>query len=559
MYVFDFEVFKYDWMVVFKDTMTGEYTEIVNNSVELERFYNQNRSTLLIGFNNKAYDNLIFRAILSGVNPYVVSSTLFQTEKKHLVYEMFDIGYFKLTTMDLMQDNLRMSLKELEGHMGMSIQESGVSFDIDRKLTQAEIEEVLIYCRHDVDSTQQLLQNRQKYIHAKLKLISLFNLPIKCSEYTNARLCAEILSARKVYRQDEMEYDLPQEVDIHKYTDIVKLYVDTELDYERTAVVDIAGVPHTLAYGGLHGALRNFNYSGELWQIDATSYYPSLMIEYDYLSRNVYDTQRYKDIYLDRISSKKTDPEKAEALKLVLNTTYGAMKNENNPMYDPKMANQVCITGQLLLVDLIEKLEPYCRLVQSNTDGILIIPYNKDEIRKVMREWQNRTRINLEVDVCTSIWQKDVNNYIMRFENGQIKTKGGYVSQYSDGTRRSMRIVDIALVDYFTKNIPVEHTILSATDILDFQIIKKTGGTYLKTMWECNGVMKEVNKVNRVYASKEIHHGKLYKIKEGRVDAVANLPEHCVIDNDKSMKLWEVDKHWYIDIAKKRIADFTGD
>ena len=48
------------------------------------------------------------------------------------------------------------------------------------------------------------------------------------------------------------------------------------------------------------------------------------------------------------------------------------MKDKNNPLYDPRQANRVCIYGQLLLTDLIEKLEPYCEITQSNTDGVLV-------------------------------------------------------------------------------------------------------------------------------------------------------------------------------------------
>ena len=57
----------------------------------------------------------------------------------------------------------------------------------------------------------------------------------------------------------------------------------------------------------------------------------------------------------------------AGTLKLVINTTYGCMKSKYSSLYDPKMANQVCITGQLLFVDLIEKLEPYITLIQLIT------------------------------------------------------------------------------------------------------------------------------------------------------------------------------------------------
>ena len=76
---------------------------------------------------------------------------------------------------------------------------------------------------------------------------------------------------------------------------------------------------------------------------------------------------KFVDIYNRRVEAKKNGNKKVEApLKLVLNTTYGAMKSEYNELYDPHMANQVCITGQLLLLDLIEKLEPYIKLIQSS-------------------------------------------------------------------------------------------------------------------------------------------------------------------------------------------------
>lgn len=48
------------------------------------------------------------------------------------------------------------------------------------------------------------------------------------------------------------------------------------------------------------------------------------------------------------------------------NSTYGAMKDKFNPLYDPKQANNVCVTGQLLLLDLLEHLElaKCCSIVQ---------------------------------------------------------------------------------------------------------------------------------------------------------------------------------------------------
>lgn len=574
MFIFDFEVFMYDWMVVFKDVQTKEYIKIINDVQALIDFHEKNKTKIFFGYNNKAFDNIIYDAILSGADPYGVMLLLFKETPLPTIYKTFKIKYYRPNTFDLMQDILGMSLKEAEGYMGMSVEESSIDFDISRKLTNKELEEVLQYCIHDVDATEMLLSYRQAYVRSKMNVCRLFNLSLSCLDKTNASLSALILDAKKGEYDDELTYDLPDEVIIEnpEYKKCLDLYVNRELDYKQKLKIDIAGVPHILAYGGIHGAIENFEYKGELWQIDAASYYPTLMIQYNYISRNLKDVSKYKELYYTRLEAKKTDKPKAEALKLLLNTAYGAMKSKFNNMYDPKMANSVCITGQLLLVDLIEKIEPYCKLVQSNTDGIMVIPYDKERLKEEVDKWQQRTRITAEIDICTGIWQKDVNNYVMQFENGKIKTKGAYVTQYlpvgdlGRGTnilRNSGRIMDIAVANYFIYGTSPEETILNHDVLSDFQIITKTGSTYTGTYWKHKDGDKKVNKVNRVYATQHQSYGNLYKTKinpDGtiRKDSIASLPEHCYVDNEGIMKIEYVDRQYYIDLTKKRISDFKN-
>ena len=574
MFIFDFEVFMYDWMVVFKDVQTKEYIKIINDVQALIDFHEKNKTKIFFGYNNKAFDNIIYDAILSGADPYGVMLLLFKETPLPAIYKTFKIKYYRPNTFDLMQDILGMSLKEAEGYMGMSVEESSVDFDISRKLTNKELEEVLQYCVHDVDATEMLLCYRQAYVRSKMNVCKLFNLSLSCLDKTNASLSALILDAKKGEYDDELTYDLPNEVIIEnpEYRKCLDLYVNRELDYKQKLKIDIAGVPHILAYGGIHGAIENFEYKGELWQIDAASYYPTLMIQYNYISRNLKDVSKYKELYYTRLEAKKTDKPKAEALKLLLNTAYGAMKSKFNNMYDPKMANSVCITGQLLLVDLIEKIEPYCKLVQSNTDGIMVIPYDKERLKEEVDKWQQRTRITAEIDICTGIWQKDVNSYVMQFENGKIKTKGAYVTQYlpvgdlGRGTnilRNSGRIMDIAVANYFIYGTSPEETILNHNVLSDFQIITKTGSTYTETYWKHKDGDKKVNKVNRVYATQHQSYGNLYKTKinpDGtiRKDSIASLPEHCYVDNEGIMKIEYVDRQYYIDLTKKRISDFKN-
>lgn len=84
------------------------------------------------------------------------------------------------------------------------------------------------------------------------------------------------------------------------------------------------------------------------------------------------------------------------------NSTYGASKDKHNALYDPLMANNVCINGQLLIVDLLEKLEAglgdKAQLVQSNTDGILVKLQDRsvlDEYLAICKEWEQRSMLSL--------------------------------------------------------------------------------------------------------------------------------------------------------------------
>ena len=369
MLVFDFEVFMYDWLVVFKDISTGKYEIIINDENKLKQFYTSHQNSIYVGYNNKAFDNIVFEGLLSGVVPYTVMKMLFAGITPYRVRKTCEITPLNITNIDLMQDILGMSLKEAEGFMNMSIEESSVPFDIERRLTQEEIEETIFYCKHDVDATEKLLTYRKSYVQSKMELIRLFGLSIKDLELTNAMLCAKILKAKPIDRNDELIYDMPKEVRITnpKYLPIPQLYTRGQLDYNNTLDICLAGVMHKFAYGGVHGAIENFVYKGEMWNIDMTSYYPSMMIRFGFLSRNTPSLSDFKNIYDSRVRAKHSEELlKAAAYKLVLNTTYGCMKSKFNPLCDPKMANQVCITGQLLLVDLIEKLEPYITLVQSS-------------------------------------------------------------------------------------------------------------------------------------------------------------------------------------------------
>ena len=182
------------------------------------------------------------------------------------------------------------------------------------------------------------------------------------------------------------------------------------------------------------------------------------------------------------------------------------------------MANNVCINGQLLIVDLLEKLEAglgdKAQLVQSNTDGILVKLQDRsvlDEYLAICKEWEQRSMFELEHDEYVKVFQKDVNNYVIVDANGKRKTKGAYVKKLSK-IDYDLPIVNKAVVDYLVYNTPVEETINNCDKLIEFQKICKLTNLYKNAMY---GDQKLDERVLRVFASKVNHPG-VFKIKEVR-------------------------------------------
>ena len=304
---------------------------------------------------------------------------------------------------------------------------------------------------------------------------------------------------------------------------------------------------------------------------DVGSYYPHLMTINGYTSRNIPSPEIYTNVLDKRMEAKKKgDKQTANALKLVCNTTYGCLLNRYNDLYDPLMGRSVCISGQLYLLELAEHLYKDItdlRLVALNTDGIMIEFDDSefDHVKEIIDEWQERTGFELEEDTIAKIAQKDVNGYIEIQADGKSKAKGGYLVKGiapagAFNINNSCVIVATALKEFFVNGTPVEETIKSCDDIFQFQIIAKAGAKYKEAYHLVDGQEVPIQKVNRVYATKDTRYGKLYKVKaEDDSEAkIESLPEHCIIDNDNELTIQDVDKTFYIEMAQKRVNDFLG-
>ena len=509
--------------------------------------------------------------------------------KKYNLYKV------PINDLDLMQDQMFVSLKEVEGFLGLEIHESEIDFTLDRPLTKEEVELVLKYNKDDVDATYEELKIKYDQVLSKVNLVKMYHLPKTYISKTNGQLSGEILEAEfRDFKDGKTPFDpsiIP--LTIEKYTEAIDYYSKCDVIPDTgSKPIMVAGVEHNLGIGGLHGAIPNFIYQGELWLVDVASYYPNLMLKMGFVSRGITHPEKFEQLVTRRLTNKartgelkkllEKDPDNADykaelkrckgetgALKLTINSVSGCMKSRFSKLFDEKNNNNMCISGQLLLINLIEKLEPYCRLVQSNTDGIIIIPYNKEKCDEVIQEWMDRTHLILEKDTAHAIFQKDVNNYILVEDSGSVHTKGRDVAQYSSRKvqhliRNHLKILDKMIVEFLVYNKPLE--IALDTPLSDLQNIKKVGSTYEAVYWEKpEGLVKCSNTVNRIYPTKDTSYGKLKKKHRSKenLDNLPDIPDHCMVINEniRGKTLADVidwiDLDWYTIAAKNAIINYV--
>lgn len=562
--IIDFKVFKYDWMCVIVEPFSRRETVIINDAPKLKSYYETHKNEYFVGHNIRLYDQYIFKSILLGINPKNTNDKIMIDKIPGWKISQ-DFQRINLKIYDTMASTkTQNSLKTLEAFMGHNIHECSIDFDIERKLNQDEINSVVEYCKNDVYECLNVFINEYDEFKTVVSLIDVFKLPNNYTGKTKSQLAATILDCKKTQRNDEWDIKLIPTLSISKYKNIVNWFLcDENHDYDNYTTAEILGIEHTFAWGGLHGARAKYHSNGIIWHIDAESYYPSIMIEYNLLSRNVSNPVKFRNIRDRRIAYKKEGNKMQLPYKVVINATYGICKDKNSTAYDPRNANLVCINGQLLLLDLLEKLELNCqgiKLIQTNTDGIIVECSDKNCESKMMQicnEWMTRTKINLKFDEIEEIWQKDVNNYIFKFKNGEFERKGCTVKEKTI-LDNDLPIVNECVFRYFTEYANPVQIVNECTELIKFQKIVKISSKYNRA-WHNNIYMND--KTYRVFAStnkNDTYIGK-QKTTGGTIEKFANTPDHCFIDNGDILNKpipAELDRQYYIDLIFKKINEF---
>ena len=575
MIFYDFEVFKDDWLAVFIDVTRKTEQVIVNNPDELKALYEANTSNIWVGFNNRHYDQYIMKGILLGMNPKRINDWIILEKREGWQFSSV-FNKVPTTNYDVMP-NPPVGLKTMEGFLGSNIKETGVPFDINRKLTKAEIEETIKYCRHDVEQTIKIFLEKIDEFNAMHGIIQAFPNMVSLSNIgdSEARITAKVLGCVKQDFKDEFDFFFLPCLRLNKYKYVQDWFEEKrkealEMDLQNCDKYDkklwyksqnldtvVAGIPHSFGFGGLHGATETpIHKTGQILHVDVNNYYPSMLIAWGLVTRAA-TNDNYALVYKTRKSMKAKQIAAAKAgnkakaknwkkaqlpYKKMLNALSGGMKDETNPAYDPRNNNCMCINGQLMLLDLIEHLEvvPGFELIQSNTDGLIIWIPDTDEafemVDDICWEWEQRCSteqcsILLELDNISEIYQKDVNNYLWVGADGGVERIGAYVKELS-ATDNDLPILNKALVEYMVHKTPVEQTINQCDDLIMFQkivklsekydwvehehctpVITKTGKRVIKEVYEYPEKVKYSYKSYRVFASNSQDDGRLLKRK----------------------------------------------
>ena len=643
MLVADYEIFKKDSLLGVLDTDTNEIYQMWGVP-EIRRFIQDHLEDIWIGFNSENYDKILAHGMLTGKittpeKAFEVSNAIIKTQdddsplyKTLAKLGMEDYYQSEILMYDLLGDGAFFSLKQLEGFLGMDIVESVVPFDLDRALTAEEKADVEKYNRADLFGTLERFKQRKNAFKTKMLLVKEFGLPKNYICKTNAKLTEAILLSQNKgvntrLRNRFQLCDLPVNWEIPELKQIYEFFCEAlkELELHKwdtkkcdkkklSMDLEILGVMHTFALGGVHGGIKHYICRPEdgkkiIW-VDVGSMYPNILTKWDLLSRQVDKNgckafngmvqtrmdikEKLQDKTLDK-AEKKALKDQSNRYKLILNTTSGCMKDRFKKIYDPEYNTKMCMLGQLALMDLVFRLKnakrkpkpvwarasgevgdtnvgDYFKLIQSNTDGIALetlTPDAEDIIDSVCGGWEKDWKFILEKTVADNLYEKDVNNYVFRDSGGGIKVKGAYVTKFSDNNEQdTLAILAQAVVNYFLEGKDIRETICNPDNpATDYQQIKKLGGMYDTPTWKKESGDEIVQKVNRIFPSTDKSLGGLYKHKKskdvGVLDKVEGTPEHVLIYNHdiRGMKIGElknIDYEWYVAEAQKRINDFLG-
>lgn len=487
----------------------------------------------------------------------------------------------------------RVSLKQLAiNHKWPNIID--LPFEPDHIVVYEEIEKIIYYCNNDVDITAFHRNYKEGDISFRRDLTKLYNVNLINSNNTNI---AKAIIKKFYCEETGIKFDdfknkrtFYQHIDLYtcispkirfstpkyqhllntiKNKRILPFKVDRKEMNPRTGkwikekkqfeyILKTKYLTHTIGLGGIHSN----NYSEELFEnklyeyidVDVDSFYPWLIVNEGLFPKHLGPefVRVYKEKILEvRMKAKRLAKEGInidentiinEALKNTANATFGLTKSMFSWLYDPHVATYICISGQLFLCMLMERIEEMtdCVIVYSNTDGITTrVPRDsRPDFERICKQWEAAMGFSLEYVNYKRMVFKDINNYLMitSDKKKEYKEKGLFVVNKKINQGYDYPIVAKALYDYYINNTPIEKFIKSEKDPYVFQKAERTSTKKFDVyIWPRNTQKPyKLQKSNRwIVTNGNPDEGRVIKYSKTAINKKTNKPKQTNMQKDR--------------------------
>lgn len=601
--VYDIEIFPNCFHCCCKNTETDELykfeiSERVNQLDELVNFF-LTKGVMFCGYNNHHYDDVVINYIICYKDKmirlpywktcqslYNLSKVIIETEDGNIdrIKQWKYAHYFQSMDLLTMQfsKKLRVGLKSMQVtmHYKNVYEYEG---DFDKCIPSNEIDNMISYNINDVESTTELLNRLKDQVELRLFIEEEHG--INCLSMDSVKM-AETFLLEKYSEKSGIPKNVIKEMrspmDYIPLKDVILpfikyknpklqevledmkkqiVYSKERKGYENKFIIN--NVVYSVGVGGIHSihTPKIFRPSEDefIGHADVASMYPSLLIEYQWGPRHL--GKLFCDLFAglkaERLEAKHTGQKvKNLFLKIVLNSPTGKMQQEVSWMYDPFNVFKIRINGQLILLMLVDRLlDLGCEIIQVNTDGVVYKAKNdlRDKIQDAISEVEKITRLEFESDEYEAFYQYAINDYFGVLKGGEIEEKGMFITKNKLGKGLAPVIIPKAVINYFTKNIPVQDTIKQCTDIKDFLMTQNVDKKF-KVLYN----NKYIQRINRFYASTNGCY--MYKVNpEGKYENMLTKSGVTVLNtfDDMDIKDRHINYTYYIGEANKIITDFV--
>lgn len=409
-------------------------------------------------------------------------------------------------------------------------------FDPTEPLTADEREVGRLYLGNDLGMTEHVWLNLLEQMKLRIDMSQQYDIDLRSksdAQIAEAVICKELEKALGFYPERPrlpenytFKYQIPEYIqfqtpllkDVLEKVHLAEFGLDKggspQLPESLDIEIPIGRTVYKLGIGGLHSMEKcKATFKGEDEEeedIDVESFYPKIIRNQRLYPAHIGEgfLLVYGDIVDRRVSAKRAKNKVvADALKIVINGSFGKFGSKWSAFYSPDLMVQTTISGQLSLLMLIEMFELNgIEVVSANTDGI-VVRYKKNQTKlakEIQSSWEKHCDFKLESTHYLALLSRDVNNYMAikaKFDKETenyldipdgVKVKGAYGNPWDDKDMAIFRfhknpettICTIAAQEYITKGTPISKTVRECKDVTKFVAVRQVDGG---AVWLANG------------------------------------------------------------------------